>query len=68
MPGARCTRGLVCKSCTKCAHEHTLLPARGKPPCEQTCAPTRAASTASHPAFVTTRDPPLLPGWDGADW
>src|SRR5260370_10316282 len=26
-----------------------------------------AASTASHPASVTTRDPPLLPGWDGAD-
>jgi hypothetical protein len=26
------------------------------------------ASTASHPAFVTTRDPPLLPGWDGASW
>jgi hypothetical protein len=25
-----------------------------------------AASTTSHPAFVTTRDPPLLPGWDGA--
>ena len=27
-----------------------------------------AASTASQPAFVTTRDPPLLPGWDGASW
>ena len=27
-----------------------------------------AASTASHPASVTTRDPPLLPGWDGASW
>jgi hypothetical protein len=27
-----------------------------------------AASTASHPAFVTTRDPPLLPGKDGASW
>ena len=24
MPGARCTRGLVCKMCAKrCAHEHT---------------------------------------------
>ena len=24
MPDARCTRGLVCKMCTrKCAHEHT---------------------------------------------
>ena len=29
-----------------------------KPPCEQTCAPDAAASTASHPAFVTTRDRP----------
>ncbi len=27
-----------------------------------------AASTASSPAFVTTRDPPLLPGKDGASW
>jgi hypothetical protein len=27
-----------------------------------------AASTASHPASVTTRDPPLLPGKDGASW
>ena len=26
------------------------------------------ASTASHPAFVTTRDTPLLPGKDGASW
>jgi hypothetical protein len=26
------------------------------------------ASTASPPAFVTTRDPPLLPGKDGASW
>ncbi len=26
------------------------------------CAPTRPASIASHTAFVTTRDPPLLPG------
>ena len=23
MPGARCTRGLVCKQCAKNAHEHT---------------------------------------------
>jgi hypothetical protein len=23
MPGARCTRGLVCKCCRECAHEHT---------------------------------------------
>jgi len=23
MPGARCTRGLVCKPCAKNAHEHT---------------------------------------------
>ena len=23
MPGARCTRGLVCKLCEECAHEHT---------------------------------------------
>ena len=23
MPGARCTRGLVCKMCEECAHEHT---------------------------------------------
>jgi hypothetical protein len=26
-----------------------------------------AASTASQPAFVTTRDPPLLPGWDAVE-
>jgi hypothetical protein len=26
MPGARCTRGLVCMSSEKCAHEHTGPP------------------------------------------
>jgi hypothetical protein len=30
-------------------------------------APDAAASTASRPAFVTTRDPPLLPGRDGME-
>jgi hypothetical protein len=60
--------------------DHTVLPyaatsvilraivhSRPKPPCEQFLAPDAAASTASRPAFVTTRDPPLLPGRDGAE-
>jgi hypothetical protein len=36
----------------------------GRPPCEHTLRADAAASTASHLAFVTTRDPPLLPGKD----
>ena len=31
-------------------------------PCDPLCAPDAVASTASHRAFVTTRDPPLLSG------
>jgi hypothetical protein len=32
------------------------------PPCDISHTPDAAASTASHPASVTTRDPPLLGG------
>jgi hypothetical protein len=38
---------------------------RGGPPCDSICAPDAVASTASHPAFVTTRDPPSLRGETG---
>src|SRR5713226_9255307 len=34
-------------------------------PCDCHCAPDALASTASRPAFVTTRDPPLLSRRDG---
>jgi hypothetical protein len=59
--------------------DHTVLPyaatsvilravlAHGSPPCEQFSRLTLPASTASRPAFVTTRDPPLLPGRDSAE-
>jgi hypothetical protein len=139
MPGACCTRGLVCNGTRKCAHEHTgtagalrhslrngltayaalsletnssclhrcrldgsfdpvgsnLPPAawhqprvsgphgfavrcnaghlarrarsREIPPCEHASRLTLPASTASRPAFVTTRDPPLLPRRDSAE-
>jgi len=139
MPGACCTRGLVCNGTRKCAHEHTgtagalrhslrngltayaalsletnsfclhrcrldgaidpvgpnspptawhqpRVPephgfavrcnaghlarrarSRENPPCEQHLAPDAAASTASRPAFVTTRDPPLLSRRDSAE-
>ncbi len=33
---------------------------REHPPCDPVCAPDAVASIASHRAFVTTRDPPLL--------
>ena len=139
MPGACCTRGLVCNGVMSCAHEHTgtagalrhslrngltayavlsletnssclhrcrldgsidpvgsnsppaawhqprvsgphgfavrcnvghlarRARSRENPPCEQHLAPDAAASTASRPAFVTTRDPPLLPSRDGTE-
>src|SRR6266478_2919292 len=35
------------------------------PPCHPLTSPDAAASTASRPAFVTTRDPPLLSERDG---
>src|SRR5260370_39147029 len=37
------------------------------PPCHPLTSPDAAASTASRPAFVTTRDPPLLSRRDGED-
>ena len=138
MPGACCTRGLVCNGTGKCAHEHTgtagalrhslrngltayaALSLETNSSCLHRCrldgsidpvgsnspptawhqprvpgphgfavrcnvghlarrvrsritalqtrfAPDAAASTASRPAFVTTRDPPLLPGRDGTE-
>jgi hypothetical protein len=42
--------------------------AHGRTALRTTLRANAAASTASHPASVTTRDPPLLPGWDGASW
>ena len=62
--GARTTR--FCRtlqrrsSCAPC-------PLTGKPALRTRFAPDAAASTASRPAFVTTRDPPLLPGRDGRE-
>jgi hypothetical protein len=57
--------------------DHTILPyadsavrlragysLTGEPALRLPIAPDAAASTASHPASVTTRDPPLLSGWD----
>jgi hypothetical protein len=38
----------------------------GKPPCDHVLAPDAAASSASRPAFVTTRDPPLFSERDAA--
>jgi hypothetical protein len=138
MPGACCTRGLVCKGQKESAHEHTgtagalrhslrngltayaALSLETNSSCLHRCrldgsidpvgsksppaawhqprvsgphgfavrcsvghlarrahsritalrtrfAPDAAASTASRPAFVTTRDPPLLPGRDGTE-
>ena len=139
MPGACCTRGLVCNGVKSCAHEHTgtagalrhsprngltayvalsletnssasiaaglmaqpirldrirhrqlghqprvsephdfavrrnaghlarRARSRENPPCEQHLAPDAAASTAFRPAFVTTRDPPLLSRRDSAE-
>src|SRR5438552_17940098 len=37
------------------------------PPCHPLTSPDAAASTASRPAFVTTRDPPLLSRRDAWD-
>src|SRR2546430_12253000 len=37
------------------------------PPCHPLTSPDAAASTASRPAFVTTRDPPLLSRRDSAN-
>src|SRR5713226_8840867 len=59
--------------------DHTALPSAKAPivsraaksltrfisPCDCHCAPGALASTASRPAFVTTRDPPLLSRRDG---
>jgi len=110
MPGARCTRGLVCHSAKKCAHEHTGAAEASDIPCAMalrliSCSPRSgrarchrhramreplrnltpasgrqdhttspyasapfvkgaSASTASHPALVTTRETPLVPGRD----
>ena len=107
-PGARCTRGLMCKWGSKGAHEHTgsaesirlslrsgftayfvispvsrallppsptrnlflknLAPASGarttrlRRPLEPRSSVAAFASTASHRAFMTTRDPPLSSG------
>jgi hypothetical protein len=41
------------------------LTGRIDPPCHPLTSPDAAASTASRPAFVTTRDPPLLSRRDG---
>src|ERR1700682_133405 len=41
------------------------LPALVDPPCPPLTPPDAAASTASRPEFVTTRDPPLLSERDG---
>src|SRR6478736_5191543 len=45
-----------------------VLRSQAKPALRLHLRANAAASTASHPASVTTRDPPLLPGWDGASW
>ena len=47
-------------SCAPC-------PLTGKPALRTRIAPDAAASTASRPAFVTTRDPPLLSRRDSAE-
>jgi hypothetical protein len=43
------------------------VPLTGKPALQTRFAPDAAASTASRPAFVTTRDPPLLSRRDSAE-
>src|ERR1700704_5942554 len=48
MPGARCTRGLVCNGSKKCAHEHTGQRRASDIPCAMalrliTCSPRRTA-------------------------
>jgi hypothetical protein len=40
---------------------------RENPPCKHASRLTLPASTASRPAFVTTRDPPLLSRRDGTE-
>ena len=52
MPGARCTRGLVCKQCAKNAHEHTGTAEHSGIPCAMAlrlmpCSPRRRIRLAS---------------------
>jgi hypothetical protein len=46
----------------------TLLLAHRNRPANEPSAPTLPRPPHPIPRFVTTRDPPLLPGKDGASW
>src|ERR1700675_2410298 len=66
LAGPRAARRVLAKAVSSAVRPRAGRSLTGRPALRFHCAPDAVASIASHRAFVTTRDPPLL-GWDGAN-